>query len=99
MKSALIIHFTNPDVRTQPQPWPVQVRGNNVVASGLGPDDGATLIGFGPLGRQTITQLPDAVREDPSLAVGLAPSFSNGDGFFEWACLVSEVETREAGRE
>ena len=88
---SMIIHFEmDKNFRT---PWPVQVDEQSVVTSGLGHDDGANLLGFGPLGEQRVTVYPIAVWEDPSIAVGLVPSFAakDGKGPFEWQCVVSEV--------
>jgi hypothetical protein len=88
---SMLIHFKMAeDFRT---PWPVQVDEHGTVTLGLGPDDGANLLGFGPLGEQRITVFPIAVFEDPSIAVGLVPTFASKDGKgpFEWQCIVDEV--------
>lgn len=102
MSGRMVVTFQAPEDVHQSQPWPVglapePVRGYPditrwVVTSGLGPDDdGATLVGFGPVGKQHITVLPDAAVADPSTVVGLAPTFSDGDGFFEWAIAIAEL--------
>jgi hypothetical protein len=88
---SMLIHFrADKDFRT---PWPVQVDDQGVVTTGLGRDDGANLIGFGPLGEQRITVYPIAVWDRPEAAVGLVPTFASkdGEGPFEWQCIVSEV--------
>jgi len=86
---SVIIHFKmGEDFFT---PWPVGVDDDNNVVSGLGRDDGAWLVGFGPLGEQHVTVLTDQALEDPARVVGLVPTFSKEGGFFEWQCVVSEM--------
>lgn len=91
--SKLILHFTpGPNGK---KPYPIAVEEDNKVRSGLGEDDGKSwLIGVGPRGEQSITHLSSAVRKEPGLAVGLSPSFSDGDGFFLWDAEISRVEVR-----
>jgi hypothetical protein len=89
----MIITFVHDDIH-QPRPWPVAVDEHNDVTSGLGPDDGARLIGFGPQSSETAVVYPDDVRGDPTLALGLVPSFSDGRGLFAWNLLVAEVSVR-----
>lgn len=91
----------------KPQPWPVgldekPVAGYDdlthwVVSSGLGDDDGAVLVGFGPVGEYRVVVMPEAAAADPTSAEGLAATFSKGDGFFEWAMPVNELTVREIG--
>jgi hypothetical protein len=86
-----ILYFKHEDVMT-PKPWPVAIDGNGFVLSGLGSDDGSKLVGFGPKGAFTVT----VIRKDmtPENVVGLVPTFSDGNGFFEWALEVQEVVVR-----
>lgn len=86
-----IIRFSNPDVRNSPRPWPVEVDDTFTVLNGLGSDDGALLIGFGPLGAQRIDVLAEDGLADPSKVIGMVPSFANG-GIFEWSCEVASIE-------
>jgi len=93
--SKLIIEFQHEDVM-QPRPWPVGVSADDIVTSGLGHDDGARLLGFGPLGEQNVTVSPEAARTDPQSVIGLAPTFSNvGGNMFEWRYLVRELTVIE----
>lgn len=90
--SKLIINFeAQPDLSV---PWPVGVE-NGTVTSGLGNDDGARLVGFGKQGEYHIDVFPEAVINDPSLAVGLVPTFANGT-LFEWGVKVSSVDVIDA---
>lgn len=95
--STMIITFEHKDVM-RPRPWPVAIGADNEVLSGLGPDDGATLVGFGPAGEQTITIFPETVREAPEAAIGLTPTFSKDEGLFLWNQVVAEVGIGEAVR-
>jgi hypothetical protein len=83
-----IIKFQTEDVM-QPQPWPIGVDDDGKVTSGLGPDDGAHLVGFGPRDEWTITVLRSQMT--PENVVGLSPTFSDGHGLFQWRNLVSAV--------
>lgn len=89
---SLIIEFQHHDV-LEPRPWPVAVDSQGIVTSGLGPDDGATLIGFGPKGEQRITVWLVAASQKPEIVKGLVPSFSdiNGKGLFEWSIPIAEL--------
>lgn len=90
--SSLIINFESlPDLST---PWPVAVK-DGVVTSGLGKDDGARLVGFGEQGEYHIAVYPEQVIDDPALAVGLVPTFANGN-LFEWSVKVSSVQVTDA---
>lgn len=75
------------------RPWPVGVDADGTVRSGLGPDDGAKLIGFGPLGANRVDVWPADAVEDPSSVVGLVPTFSDGN-FFEWAMPIVELSVQ-----
>jgi len=89
--SKTILYFKNEDVM-KPQPWPVAYDIAGIVTSGLGPDDGAFLVGFGPVDEFRITVLrADATPEN---VLGLAPTFSAGGHFFKWALEVRELVTQ-----
>ena len=88
--SKLIIDFQHTDVM-QPRPWAIGVDADNDVTSGLGPDDGARLIGFGTQGEQSVSVWPEDARKDPASVVGLVPTFSDGDNMFEWQHVVGEL--------
>lgn len=90
---SMIIHLVADPV-TLRRRWPIAVDGNNDVQSGLGPDDGARLIGFGPLGTQSVTVFPEEAIDTPESVIGLVPSFSDGSGFFEWGVEIRELEVR-----
>lgn len=87
-----VIHFEHKDIH-DPAPWPVAVDGENTVQSGLGRDDGARLIGFGPLGAQRVTVFAEDAIQDPARVVGLAPTFADGN-MFSWNMPVSELVIR-----
>lgn len=84
----LIIEF-DIDKHNQ-RPWPILVDGEDTVISGLGPDDGSRLLGFGPFGAQRVDIFPEIVRQEPAAAKGLVATFSNGTPF-EWQVTVREV--------
>lgn len=90
--SKIIIEFEHTDVMS-PRPWPVGINEQAVVTSGLGPDDGATLIGFGPKGAQEITVWLVAASEKPEIVKGLVPTFASrdGSGLFEWSIPIAEI--------
>lgn len=92
--SKLIIAFQNLDVM-QPHPWPVGINDEDIVTSGLGDDDGAKILGFGTLGEQSVSVWIEEARRDPASVVGLAPTFSNRGGFFEWQHVVAELSVIE----
>jgi hypothetical protein len=89
--SKIIIEFEHEDVMT-PRPWPVGINAEGIVTSGLGPDDGATLIGFGPKGKQEITVWLIAASTNPEIVKGLVPTFSNEGGLFEWSLPIAELK-------
>lgn len=99
MKRMIITYDMQED--TKVTPWPIGLAEERLpqdeqrtrwkVTSGLGPDDGAILVGFGPLTEQRVTVFPEAAAADPASVVGLAASFSDGAGFFEWAIPVAEL--------
>ena len=84
----VIIQFETADDGRRP--WPVGVDPDGTVTSGLGPDDGAKLIGFGPLGENRVTVWPGDAVEDPASVVGLVATFGKGN-FFEWAIPIAEL--------
>ena len=104
MARRMIISFVNEDIH-RPQPWPVGLDENPVpgfesvthwvVSSGLGNDDGAVLVGFGPIHEQHISVLPEVAIDQPHLIEGLAATFSKDGGFFEWAIPVKELSVRD----
>lgn len=93
--SKLIIEFQHTDVM-QSKPWPIGIDADNIVKSGLGPDDGALLIGFGPFGEQSVSVMPEDARKDPATVVGMSPSFSNAGGLFSWFATISALAVVEA---
>lgn len=88
--SRLIITFESLGVH-QPQPWPIGIDENNIVTSGLGRDDGATLIGFGVQRNYHVDVYASEIREHPEKAVGLVPTFATASGMFEWSIRIKEV--------
>lgn len=64
-------------------PYSVFVDENDTVTSGLGDDDGATFMGFGPRNEQRVTVTPAEARDKPALAVGLVATFAYGS-IFAW---------------
>lgn len=89
--SKIIIHFEQQDVH-QPQPWPIGIT-DGTVTSGLGKDDGATLIGFAERGTYVVKVFAKAAEADPASVVGLVPVFGNG-GMFNWDIPVRSMEVR-----
>jgi hypothetical protein len=75
----------------KPKPYNVTLDKDYIAVHGLGQDDGAKLIGFGLKGSQTVTVFVDDFKDEPSRAIGLVPSFSDGHGLFEWALEVGDV--------
>jgi hypothetical protein len=80
---------------SQSHPWPVGLDENNVVTSGLGPDDGAILIGFGERGQYSIDVVAEDACKNPDSVVGLVPTFVKGGSMFEWTCIVAELTVSE----
>ncbi len=88
--SKLIIEFKHKDVH-EPRPWPVGINDDNIVTSGLGPDDGAVWIGFARKGEQayfaaTIDFLDiDFEKQD------IVPVFTNNGSMFNWDIPIREI--------
>lgn len=90
--STMIISFkTGPDGK---RPYPVAVDEQNNVTSGLGEDDGARLAGFSPHGKCEFALSVADVRAIPSIAVGLSPTFSDGENLFLWNLEIDGVVVR-----
>jgi hypothetical protein len=79
------------------RPWPIAVNEDMTVASGLGSDDGARLIGFQVEGIQSIEVFATEWRVDLSLAVGLEPVFASGGLFVMRGKVVSAEEVTPRG--
>lgn len=81
----------------KPRPWPIRLDADYKVTSGLGQDDGALLVGFGPAGQQTITVYAEQAVADPASVVGLTATFSDGN-LFLWGIPVKTfvVSSKEA---
>lgn len=90
--SIMIISFkTGPNGKL---PYPVAIDEQNNVMSGLGEDDGARLVGFSPRGKQELAHIVADVRAIPSIAVGLSPTFSDGENLFLWDLEIAGVTFR-----
>lgn len=96
--SRLIIEFSHPDIM-KPKPWPVAIDLETGKAiSGLGNDDGATLIGFGMQGEQSVDvwftpgEDTDGITE---LIKGMVPTFSGSGAFFEWGNPIRSARIQE----
>lgn len=90
---SLIINFEAVDVRS-PQPWPVRIDARGLVTSGLGDDDGACLVGFGPAGEQRVTYFADEELNLEEL-VGMQPTFVDPAGkMFLWRLTIASVEVK-----
>lgn len=95
MAERLVLSFSSEDVHA-PTPWPVGIdMSTGRVISGLGPDDGAHLVGFGPAGEQTVTVYLAAAAEDLSVLVGMTATFSKDDQLFLWNVPISEAGIRQ----
>ena len=79
---------------TQPQPWPIALSEDLDVESGLGPDDGARLVGFQEGDVQHVVLTAGEFRTDPAAAVGLVPVFSDGRGMFAQGPAVTSAVRR-----
>jgi hypothetical protein len=92
MAETLLLSYQRDDVK-QPQPWPVAVDlQTSLVTSGLGPDDGAFLIGFGPAGEQRITVYLAAAVEKPEVVTGMTATFSKDDNLFLWNIPIADAK-------
>ncbi|WP_025157233.1 hypothetical protein [Leifsonia aquatica] len=87
-----VIHLEHNDPHDR-APWPIGIDENKRVTSGLGPDDGASLIGFGPAGSYDVTVFAEAALANPESVVGLVATFGNG-GMFSWNVPVARLEVR-----
>jgi hypothetical protein len=76
-------------------PWPIAVDPEGDVQSGLGDDDGARIIGFGPAGEQRIEVTWQVACLAPDSVVGMSASFSDGEHFFVWKPTVARIEIKE----
>lgn len=93
----IVIDFQHTDIN-EPMPWPLGINDELVVTSGLGPDDGAILIGFGPRGhsRETgITRHPVDALNEPGALVGMTASFSKDGNLFEWDLPIRGIRVIE----
>lgn len=91
---SLVIHFVRPEDPAARHPWPVAVDGNNRVQSGLGSDDGATLMGFEKPGSHSLEVMVADAIEKPELVLGLHPIFGGSGGMFSWALEVQQLEVK-----
>lgn len=89
----MLIHFEHTDVM-QPVPWAVAIDHEHMVTSGLGHEDGAFLVGFGPKDEQRITVLLEDAQENPETVVGLVPTFTRNGKLFVWNLAVTRLEVR-----
>lgn len=78
----ITITLDQPDVM-KPRPYAIRMDANYKVTSGLGTDDGAHLVGFGPAGEQRITVFAEQAIADPASVVGMTATFSDGN-LFVW---------------
>lgn len=91
MGERLVLSFRAEDVH-DPTPWPVAIdTQTGRVISGLGDDDGAYLVGFGPAGEQSVTIYLAAASEDLSVLTGMTATFSNNDALFLWNVPIAEA--------
>lgn len=90
----MVIHF-EPSPESGASPASVAVDPNGDVQSGLGPDDGARIIGFGPAGKQEIEVTWQVACLAPDSVVGMTASFSDGEHFFVWLPVVQSIEIKE----
>lgn len=79
----MIIDFQHDDIN-QPRPWPVGVKADNITTSGLGHDDGATLIGFARQGEEALAWNVDEARDIDFTVENVVPIFANHTGMFNW---------------
>jgi len=82
MTGSYVLDFKHEDVN-EPRPWPVGIK-DGIVTSGLGDDDGSTLIGFAIQGEQRAVFLADQIEAIDWDQDELVPVFSNAGGFFNW---------------
>lgn len=86
----MIIDFQHDDVH-QPRPWPVGIKSDNAVTSGLGSDDGATLVGFARHGQQELVWTVDEARDIDFTAEKIVPVFANQTGLFNWDIPIRDI--------
>lgn len=72
------------------RPYPIRID-NRKAVTGLGRDDGATLVGFSKPNTQRIELTVDAAIANPGSVEGLWPIFANGTGMFDWSLEVDSI--------
>lgn len=91
----LLIEFKHDNVN-MPKPWPVAVT-DHIVTSGLGPDDGSFLVGFGTEGAYTVEVLYDDAVVHPHKVEGLVPVLvDHGQVMFNWDLPIKTMKVIEA---
>jgi hypothetical protein len=88
--NVLIIDFKHADV-TRPRPWPVVIDDDNQVISGLGPDDGATFVGFARKGEQRYYASVRDIGTIDFQSQDIVPVFVHHDVMFNWDIPIREI--------
>lgn len=91
LQASVIRYDSHPDGK---MPYPIHVDVDGIVRSGLGGDDGARLLGFGPRDAQKVTVPWEDALEAPESVVGLVATFGFGN-VFAWDIPVAKFELVE----
>lgn len=86
----IIIDFKHEDVHAR-RPWPIGINDDNIVTSGLGEDDGATWVGFAPLGETTFLAPTYDLATLDFDAQNIVPVFVKDGTMFNWDIAIRAI--------